>query len=211
MFCFRHILYISFRFGYIKHKYKWGFKKMLKNVDVGLMVNHLSAHNAIIKRLDMYINHVQNQQIATIIQKQMMIMNNHVQVMKQLLDPKQSTVNLLPIPTNVGMVQNLNNNLDISDQDIAVDAHFTASAMAKENFNSAENMKNHQVKKTHTEMALQQSTIAGMYEQLMNQLGWMSQPDVSTSEQIAALAPFNVISNPNLNGQQQIINPNQIN
>src|SRR5699024_9152872 len=195
MFCFRHILYISFRFGYIKHKYKWGFKKMLKNVDVGLMVNHWSAHNAIIKRLDMYINHVQNQQIATIIQKQMMIMNNHVQVLIQLIDPKQST----------------NNNLDISDQDSAVDAHFTASAMGKENFNSAENMKNHQVKKTHTEMALQQSTIAGMYEQLMNQLGWMSQPDVSTSEQIAALAPFNVISNPNLNGQQQIINPNQIN
>src|SRR5699024_5294886 len=196
MFCFRHILYISFRFGDIKHKYKWGFKKMLKNVDVGLMVNHLSAHNAIIKRLDMYINHVQNQQIATIIQKQMMIMNNHVQVMKQLLDLKQSTVNLLLIPTNVVMVQNLNNNLDISDQDIAVDAHFTASAMAKENFNTAENMKNHQVKKTHTEMELQPSTIAVMYEQLMNQLGWMSQPNVSTSEQIAALAPFNVTSNP---------------
>src|SRR5699024_11741662 len=124
-------------------------------------------------------NQMQNKQIATIKKKQMMIMNNHVQVMKQLLDPKQSTVNLLLITTNVGMVQNLNNNLDISDQDIAVDAHFTASAMAKENFNSAENMKNHQVKKTHTEMALQQSTIAGMYEQLMNQLGWMSQPDVS--------------------------------
>src|SRR5699024_10010599 len=177
MFCFRHILYISFRFGYIKHKYKWGFKKMLKNVDVGLMVNHLSAHNAIIKRLDMYINHVQNQQIATIIQKQMMIMNNHVQVMKQLLDPKQSTVNLLLIPTNVGMVQHLNNNLDISDQDIAVDAHFTASAMAKENFNSVENMKNRQVKKTSSEVALKQATIAEMYEELMNQLGWMSQPD----------------------------------
>lgn len=184
---------------------------MLKNVDVGLMVNHLSAHNAIIKRLDMYLNHVQNQQIATIIQKQIMIMNNHVQVMKQLLDPKQSIVNLAPIPNNVGMVQNQSNNLEISDQDIAVDAHFTASAMAKENFNSAENMKNHQVKKTHTEMALQQSTIAGMYEQLMNQLGWMSQPNVSTSEQIAALTPFNVISNPKMNGEQQINNPNQIN
>src|SRR5699024_12171917 len=99
----------------------------------------------------------------------------------------------------------------IKKQDMDEDKHNTATKIAYENYNSAENMKNPQVKKSHTEMALQQSTSAGMYEQLMNQLGWMSQPDVSTSEQIAALAPLNVISNPNLNGQQQIINPNHIN
>lgn len=45
-------------------------------------------------------------------------------------------------------------------------------------------------------MALQQSTIAGMYEQLMNQMGWMNQPNASISEQTAAVAPLNAIPNP---------------
>lgn len=69
------------------------------------MANHLPAHKAIIKRLDMYVNHVQNQQISTILEKQIMIMKNHVQVMNQLLDPKQNIINLPPIPNGAGMVQ----------------------------------------------------------------------------------------------------------
>lgn len=186
---------------------------MLKTVDVGLMANHLSAHQAIIKRLDIYLHHVQNQQIATILQKQIMTMKNHVHVMNQLLDPKQNVASLPPIPNGAGKVQDqVNANLDISDKDIAGDAHFTASAMAKENFNSSENMKNQEVKKIHSEMALQQSTIAGMYEHVMNQQGWMSQPNASVSEQTAAVTPLNAMPNTAMmNGQQQMDNPNRIN
>ncbi|MET3506425.1 hypothetical protein [Halalkalibacter oceani] len=52
----------------------------------------------------------------------------------------------------------------MSEKDVSIDAHFTASAMANENFNSSENMKSKQVKKLHLAMALQQATISEMYE-----------------------------------------------
>src|SRR5699024_11867871 len=71
---------------------------------------------------------------------------------------------------------------EMGEKDIAVDAHFTASAMAKDNFNSSENMKNKQVKKLHSSMALQQATIAEAYEDLMNKMGWMNQPDASITD-----------------------------
>ncbi|WP_188453342.1 hypothetical protein [Virgibacillus oceani] len=185
---------------------------IVKTVDVGLMANHLSAHKAIIKRLEIYVEHAQNQQITTILEKQILMMKNHVQAMNQLLNPKQNNASLPPIPNGVGMSHNkVPNNLGVSDQDIAVDAHFTASAMAKENFNSSENMRNQQVKKLHSEMALQQSTIAGMYEHLMDQMGWMNQPNASVSEQTAAITPLNAMQNKMMNENQPMSNSNHIN
>lgn len=186
---------------------------MLKTVDVGLMANHLSAHKAVIRRLETYLHSVQNQQIATILEKQVNTMKNHVKVMNQLLDPNQNTVTLPPIPNGTGMVHTQTFKLEMSDHDIATDAHFTASSMAKENFNSAENMKNKQVKKIHSEMALQQSTIAGMYENLMSQMGWMNQPNASISEQTSVITPINQIP-PNqefINKGNQMGNQNQLN
>ncbi|MBO8156038.1 MAG: hypothetical protein H0Z32_06220 [Bacillaceae bacterium] len=74
-----------------------------------------------------------------------------------------------------------------------MDAYFTASLTAKENFNSAENMKDHIVKKLHSEMALQQSTIAEMYEQYMRQMGWLNQPTSSRQEQISSMIPYQTV------------------
>ncbi|MRH44063.1 hypothetical protein GH741_15575 [Aquibacillus halophilus] len=187
---------------------------MIKTVDVGLMANHLSAHKAVISRLELYVNNVQSTQISTILQKQIAIMKNHVQVMNQLLDPKQVTVTLPPIPNGGGQMQKAlaNTTIEMSDKDIAVDAHFTASSMAKENFNSSENMKNPQVKKMHSGMALQQSTIAEMYEQLMSQMGWMNQPNASIQDQTATITPLNMIPNQAMqNGNQTINQQNPMN
>src|SRR5699024_12167635 len=76
---------------------------------------------------------------------------------------------------------------EMGEKDIAVDAHFTASAMAKDNFNSSENMKKKQVKKLHSSMALQQATIAAAYEDLMNKRGWMNQADASINEKTCVI------------------------
>lgn len=177
---------------------------MIKTVDVGLMANHLSAHQPVIKRLELYAAHVQNQSILTILEKQIQIMKNHVNVMNQLLDPKQSEVTLPPIPINPGMTsRQADTEFQMNDQDIAKDARFTASSMAKENFNSAENMKDKQVKKLHSEMALQQSAIAELYETLMTQMGWINQPNASVQEQTSVMAPLSTMPNPQSVDNQQ--------
>lgn len=177
---------------------------MIKTVDVGLMANHLSAHKSIIKRLELYTTRIQNTQILSILNQQIMMMKNHVQVMNQLLDPKQSTVNLPPIPSNSGTFSNqIASNYEMSEKDISIDAHFTASAMAKENFNSSENMKNKQVKKLHSAMALQQATIAEMYEDLMSQMGWINQPNASVTEQTSIIMHLNTIPHSEITNNQQ--------
>src|SRR5699024_12441788 len=105
---------------------------------------------------------------------QITLIKEHKQVMIELIDQKQTTMNLTPISSklNTAVTNQIAPSYEMGEKDIAVDAHFTASAMAKDNFNSSENMKNKQVKKLHSSMALQQATIAEAYEDLMNKMGW---------------------------------------
>ncbi|MCM3441556.1 hypothetical protein AB3Z07_26730 (plasmid) [Metabacillus halosaccharovorans] len=51
---------------------------MLKTIDVGLMANHLSAHEGVIKRLDLYVKITKNQQLLNILGQQIGTMKNHV-------------------------------------------------------------------------------------------------------------------------------------
>jgi hypothetical protein len=172
---------------------KKGEEKMLKTIDVGLMANHLSAHKGVISRLELYTKHAKEQQLVVILQKQIGIMKNHVEVMNQLLNPNQNNnLNLPPIPLNVPIYQNQSNQLDIGidDRNMALDAHFTATAMANDNFVSATNMKDPQVKRIHVEMALQQSDIANLHENLAHQLGWLTHPNATSIQQNEAMSPL---------------------
>lgn len=166
---------------------------MLKTVDVGLMANHLPAHNGVISRLELYMNYAKEQQLVQILQKQIGMMKHHVQVMNQLLNLNQNNnVVLPPIPQNVPLHTNeLNKNyFGIDDRDMALDAHFTATAMANDNFISATNMKNPQVKRIHIEMALQQSNIADQLGMLAQQLGWITHPNATNYEMNEAMSPM---------------------
>ncbi|MDC3414038.1 spore coat protein [Aquibacillus sp. 3ASR75-11] len=167
---------------------------MLKTVDVGLMANHLAAHKGIIKKLEFYAASTQNKQLSMLIEQQAGLMKNHVTTMNNLLNPNQmSQATLPPIPKAQG--QNHANmsgstSIGLKDPDIAMDAHFTATAMANDNFTSAMNMKDPQVKKIHIEMALQQSHIAEQLEMMGNQNGWMSHPSATSMEQTNAQQPM---------------------
>jgi hypothetical protein len=102
--------------------------------------------------------------------------------------------------------------IGITDEDMLLDAHFTATAMANDNFISATNMKNPQVKQIHVEMALQQSTIAKQYHMLGEQLGWMSHPDATSTEQSEAMSTL--MKNPipmNNPSDMSIQNQNRLN
>ena len=163
---------------------------MLKTIDVGLMANHIPTHKGIIKRLEIYANNSLEPQLTAILNKQITIMENHVKVMNQLLNQTPNVV-LPPIPQNIPINSNrsMNSNTGMEDRAIALDSHFTATAMANENFLSATNMKNPQVKRLHVEMALQQLEISNQHEMLAQQLGWMSHPNASDMERNAAMSP----------------------
>lgn len=164
---------------------------MLKTVDVGLMANHLSVHNAIIKKLELYASGTQNQQLIMILEQQAGLMKNHTNVMNNLLNnTQQSQVTLPPIPQVASHSHANYSPIGLEDPDIATDAHVTATAMANENFTSAQNMKDPQVKKIHIEMALQQSHIADQIGMLATQNGWMSHPNATAMEQTSSQNPL---------------------
>lgn len=164
---------------------------MLKTVDVGLMANHLSVHNAIIKKLELYTSSTQNQQLIILIEQQIGLMKNHVSVMNNLLIPNQNTqVSLPPIPQMTSHSHANYSSIGLEDKAIAIDAYFTAIAMANGNFTSALNMKDPQVKNIHIEMALQQTQIADQISMLAEQNGWMSHPNATAMEQTHAQNPL---------------------
>lgn len=172
---------------------------MLKTIDVGLMANHLSAHKGIIKRLELYANTTKHQQLLNIFVQQISAMTNHVQVMNMLLDPNYANyqITLPPIPqSNLQVNNQLSSDLGIEDKDMLFDAHFTATAMANDNFISATNMKSTQVKKLHLEMALQQDQLARKHELLAEKMGWMNPPTATNAEQQQAMTS---VSNQNMN------------
>ncbi|QOR67179.1 hypothetical protein IM538_03250 [Cytobacillus suaedae] len=186
---------------------------MNKTVDVGLMANHLSAHQGVINRIQLYANNSTNQRLSNILHTQKVMMEHHVQVMNQLLNPSMNTgqVTLPPIPNNGTMNKSLGtnpNNIGLSDKDMLVDAHFTAQAMATDNFMSAMNMKDLNVKNIHVEMALQQSQIAKQHEMLGHELGIMNHPNATQMEQTASMKPMMgnqtaMMNSMNQNTQQQ--------
>ena len=183
---------------------------MQKLIDVGLMANHLPVHHAVIKRLELYLKVVENQQIAEVIEKQVGMMNNHVRTMNQLLSPNQNQVTLPPLPSSNRQKQDNGVNaftLNMTEKDIVIDCHFTASSMAKENFISAESMKDKQVKNIHSEMAQQQSKIGEMFAMIMEQMGWMNHPNASVEERSSVISPLQSMPDPASMQMRQQVNP----
>ncbi|QDP39673.1 hypothetical protein [Radiobacillus deserti] len=177
---------------------------MLKVIDVGLMSNHLEAHEGVMKRLEMFQKITANTQVQSILSQQIEMMKNHVQVMNQLLQPSETTnhIQVPPIPQPVAIKQ-----MDptyvglIEDKYIVMDSHFTATAMANDNFVSASNMKTVQVKQAHIEMGKQQHQIQQMYEMLSKQMGWSHQPEATSMEQQQTIIPLQS-SNPQQSNHQ---------
>ncbi|RSL28899.1 hypothetical protein D7Z54_34080 [Salibacterium salarium] len=164
---------------------------MLKTIDVGLMTNHLSAHTGVLKRLELYTRITKSPQLLSVLGQQIGAMKNHVEVMNTLLDPDQSNqIILAPVPQSNLQPNQQPLQLDMADYDMTLDAHFTAMAMANDNFVSSSNMKNPQVKKLHSDMAMQQSQIAKQYETFAEQMGWMTHPNATMAEQQQAVNPI---------------------
>lgn len=165
---------------------------IIKAVDLGLMANHLPAHEGTMAKLNHFLTITNNPFVSQIIHLQMEMMFNHVQVMLQLMEPnQQNTITLPPLPRVAPLMGNQQNPpFSTVDRQIALEGSFTAKSMASENFVSAMAMKTPTVMQAHIEMALQNSTIAGMYDQLIHSQGWVQPPNASVQEQSSTTRQF---------------------
>lgn len=166
----------------------------LPSIDLGLMAEHLTAHEGIINKLELYQTIVTNTPLKDIIELHANIMHEHVRVMMALINPYQNEyVELAPINE-----YQMNNHMQIAreqgvgfrDKWIALEGHTTAKTMSNENYFSALMMKNQNVRTIHVQMALQQLEVQNKYEEFIEKMGWVFTPHASAQEQITTFQHY---------------------
>ncbi|MGJ9459859.1 hypothetical protein [Oceanobacillus sp. CF4.6] len=165
----------------------------LPAVDLGLMANHLSAHEGVINKLKAYRETVTNHQLRDIISLQENVMQAHVWVMLALINPEYSNKVEVP-PLNIYDFKHKSNggsNETGNDNKwIALEVRHTAKNMSSTNYNSALMMQKPNVKTAHIEMALQQLQLQKIYDEFIESIGWKFVPHASVEEQVNTFLHF---------------------
>ncbi|WP_163970972.1 hypothetical protein [Oceanobacillus halotolerans] len=160
---------------------------LLPAVDLGLMSNHLSAHEGVISKLKAYQRIVTNPKLRDIIRIQENVMQTHVWVMLALINPDYSNYVEVPSLSNYGVHHHSIGEQNKKSNDnkwIALEVRNTAKTMASTNYNSALMMQDLNVKNAHIEMALQQQQLQKMYDDFITNIGWEFVPHSSFQEQV---------------------------
>lgn len=167
----------------------------LPAVDVGLMSDHLMAHEGMLQKLRTYQEIATSHDLKRILALQYNVMSDHVRVMLKLIDPNHTSyVELAPINMTL-LEQNSIGHFGISQADhwIAREAHTSAKDMANTNFTSGLMMQNQNVRNVHVEMALQQLKMMELYEQFIHRIGGPFIPRVSNEEQLRTYNYFQAL------------------
>lgn len=170
----------------------------LPAVDLGLMSEHLSAHEGVINKLKAYQAIITNNELSNIIKLQENMMQTHVWVMLALINPDYSTYVEVPSLNNYQIKQNAEGGRITKSRDnkwVALEVHSTAKNMSNTNYNSALLMQNQNVINAHIEMALQQHQIQKMYAELLENMGWTYVPHIPIQEQIKTYFHFQHLLN----------------
>lgn len=157
---------------------------LLPVIDVGLMDEHLTAHEGVIPKLKKYKSMVNHPQLKEIIDLHISVLQHHVVVMLQLLDPNRKQwvyLKSLPLPTTKHSGDHKMEWKKSTDKSIALEAMSTAKNMGSTNFNSALMMKDPNVKHIHFEMAIQDAILQGKYNDFMKSMN-SDHPPMATSE-----------------------------
>ena len=160
----------------------------LPAVDLGLMTEHLTAHEGVINKLELYQTKVINASLKEIMVSHINVMQDHVRVMLSLINPYQNEyVELSPINGHLELYyvqiageQNINS----QDKWITLDGHTTAKNMSNNNYISALMMQDPYVRNIHVKMALQQFEMLEIYNEFITKMGWTFTPVVSIQEQL---------------------------
>ncbi|MFD2628563.1 hypothetical protein [Oceanobacillus kapialis] len=161
-------------------------------VDLGLMSDHLTAHEGMLQKLQAYQEMATSTELKKILALQYQTMSDHVRVMLELINPYHATyVELSPINMAILQQNNMGHfGISQDDQWIAREAHTSSKDMANTNFTSALMMQNQNVRNVHIKMALQQLTLMELYEQFLERLGTSFVPRASNEEQLRTYNHF---------------------
>jgi len=155
---------------------------ILPAIDVQLMNEHLTTHEGVLYKLRMYYYHAKHPILKQIIQKQYMVMMDHVRVMLELLDPSRTKeVQLAPIQVDL-LPSSLEVPIAQQDKPVAIEGRATAQNMANMNFISALMMKDPKVKAIHKEMSLQQASLQELYSKFLS-MAFNEEPPMSSRNQ----------------------------
>ncbi|GGM41250.1 hypothetical protein GCM10011351_29300 [Paraliobacillus quinghaiensis] len=163
---------------------------LLPSIDVGLMNEHLAAHKGILHKLKKYYAEVGDPYLKQMIYAQIIIMESHVVIMLNLLEPNNNqwlqVVPLQEVLQQVNVSQ-INPKKMESDKLIALEVHSTSKFLANDNFLSGLMMKNDNVKQVHFDMAYQQASFEKMYGDYLEKMGWSLIPKVTVEEQLKVI------------------------
>ncbi|SET74750.1 hypothetical protein SAMN05421676_107168 [Salinibacillus kushneri] len=165
----------------------------LPAVDLGLMADHLSAHEGVIHKLKAYQEIVTNHQLRDIIRLQENVMRTHVWVMLALINPEYSHYVEVPPLSNGSTKHSFNsekNEISHNNKWIVLELRNTAKNMSSTNYNSALMMQNTNVINAHIEMALQQHQLQKKYDEFITHMRWQFVPRVSVEEQVNTFLHF---------------------
>lgn len=155
---------------------------ILPAMDVQLMNEHLTTHEGVLYKLRMYYYHSKHPILKQIIQKQYMVMLDHVRVMLELLDPNRiKEVTLAPIQLD-SFPSSVEGPFAQQDKPVAIEGRATGQNMANINFISALMMKDPNVKNIHKEMSLQQAKLQKQYSKFLSK-AFNEKPPMSSKEQ----------------------------
>ncbi|RIW38335.1 hypothetical protein D3H55_01990 [Bacillus salacetis] len=161
----------------------------LPAIDLGLMSEHLAAHEGVIYKLEIYLNNVQNKTFRKILKAHIDTLRNHVLVMLMLINPNRVEKVSLPDIEKMNMDVPLGK-LTPWEKNMVLESRFTANAMGSNNFNSASMMKNDNVKNIHLQMSYQDIHFQKMYNKLITAADVEFVPMASLEEQWKALRKY---------------------
>lgn len=138
----------------------------LPAIDLGLMAEHLAAHEGVIFKLQTYYQNVQNPLLKRVLKSHIDTLQVHVAVMLSLIDPNRIHEVQLPKVNEILFNETLGHLLPW-EKDIALEGRFTAKSMGTNNFNSGTMMKDENVKTIHLQMSYQDIYFQKMYNNLI--------------------------------------------
>ncbi|MFS0674838.1 hypothetical protein [Ornithinibacillus sp. 179-J 7C1 HS] len=164
----------------------------LPAVDLGLMAEHLSSHQGAISKLRVYEHNVSLPELRKTLQLQRKIMEAHVNVMLQLINPNNTSY--VEVPSLESLKKQITNNQSQSNGSnnkwITLEALSSAKSMSNRNFMSALMMQNKNVRDAHVKMAMQQLELMEKYERIAIEHNWTFTPMATYKEQMETYHAF---------------------
>ncbi|MCT2534393.1 hypothetical protein NC661_15105 [Aquibacillus koreensis] len=168
----------------------------LPAMDVGLMDEHLAAHEGILYKLRKYEEIVNDPYVRKLLKDQIIIMMDHVRVMLALLDPERDAwVSLATTNPEVDTALINQSTMNPNLKRIVAELVATSKQMASDNYTSALRMKNDNVKHVHFQMAMQQATFQNYYAFFMEKMGWNVSPKAVLADQAKVVQHFKHLLN----------------